>query len=455
MFFTFSLKTYSQEKLTYEKVNEKTYEYYLNKNWKELISFGNKALKQNIDFYYLRYRLGIAYYETEKFISAIPEFLKAFEVNPADNDLNEYLYYSYLLSGNSEEAGFYFSKLSESRKNKIRPLNNTFVNDFIAESGTGINNDLDKNETADIDGQDNIYGEQILNDNYFYFRTGLKQIPFQSVSIKYNYSYLNLKKKKVIRFNDENHTDNYSQKQNQFYNGIDILLPDGLIISPAGQYINSKDKTIYAEFDSAMYVYDSLSMTYKPVKYFYNITERETNMDNFVLSLSISKTFSLFKAGLNGSFSYLNDFHQSQLGTSFTYYPLENVYLYSKSDFTLHRQKEVTNLIFSQTIGGRITDRLFMDLFFTYGRMNNFNEQNGAIVYNNPDVIKYKFGAELNYYFPFNLNAYIVYLNQSREKKYLSYFISGYSNSYPVYSPDSFIQNYNTNIFLAGLKLLF
>lgn len=455
LLFVLSSRVFSQDKLTYESVNEKTYNFYLNKNWKDLINIAEKAIRQNIDFYYLRYRLGIAYFETEKYSSAIKNLQNVYDINPEDDELNTYLYYSHLLSGRQDEAETYFSEISNSGKDRIRPLNNTFINNIFAESGFAANDDVSNNESVNIDGTDDYYGEQTLNGNYFYLRTGLKQIPFRSVSIKYNYSYLNLKKTKVIAFNDLKISDDYSQKQNQFYNEITLSFGNGLTISPAGQYVNVSDNTIYADFDSVTYVFDSLMMKYKPEEVFYTLNREDSELNNFVLSLDISKQFARFKTGINGSFSQLNDMHQSQIGTSFSYFPMENLNFYTVSNLVLHNQSSISNLIFTQQIGGSFSKEFYYNVFFTVGKMQNYNEQNGALVFNNPDVTTSKFGAELNYFFPFNMNAYLVYLLQFKEKKYIEYRLSGYENSYPVYSPVINNLDYNTNIFLIGLKFLF
>lgn len=52
-----------QTKRDFVSFNKASYELYTQKKWDELIIVGKEALKNNFDFYYLRVRLGIAYYE--------------------------------------------------------------------------------------------------------------------------------------------------------------------------------------------------------------------------------------------------------------------------------------------------------------------------------------------------------------------------------------------------------
>ncbi len=68
---------WAQNSVNYKTVDEETYRFYMNGNWKDLINSGKNALKNNIDYYYLRMRIGIAYYETKRYMQAAKHFEKA------------------------------------------------------------------------------------------------------------------------------------------------------------------------------------------------------------------------------------------------------------------------------------------------------------------------------------------------------------------------------------------
>ncbi len=53
-----------------------TYQYYLEQKWDSIIIIGKQAIKSDIDFYYLRYRMGRAYFQTENYALAILNFEK-------------------------------------------------------------------------------------------------------------------------------------------------------------------------------------------------------------------------------------------------------------------------------------------------------------------------------------------------------------------------------------------
>ena len=100
----FAEAAYSQAQQTTTSVDKVTYELWLEQDWDALIETGNRALDNGFDFYYLRYRLGIAYYQKQNYHRAGEHFQKAFEMNDGDDLLKEYLYYSYLLAGRKYEA---------------------------------------------------------------------------------------------------------------------------------------------------------------------------------------------------------------------------------------------------------------------------------------------------------------------------------------------------------------
>lgn len=93
-----SLSVYSQE-LNYFYVDSLSYDLYLKGDWKELTKLGKKSMRKGIDFYYLKLRLGHAYFEQGKYLKAIPYFEDAYKINPDYEFTQKYLYYSYLYSG--------------------------------------------------------------------------------------------------------------------------------------------------------------------------------------------------------------------------------------------------------------------------------------------------------------------------------------------------------------------
>ena len=95
---------HGQVVMNFSSLDKQTYELYLDKNWKGLVSLGKNGLENGFDYFYLRMRIGIAYYELANYHQAISHFRKALVFNSKDQFANEYLYYSYLFSGSNADA---------------------------------------------------------------------------------------------------------------------------------------------------------------------------------------------------------------------------------------------------------------------------------------------------------------------------------------------------------------
>ncbi len=103
----------AQQDLDLSIVNEKTLVFFNSKQWEELKDIGEESLKQDIDFFTLRYRLGVAYFETKNYFKAIHHFNKGKDFNSQDPYTLEYLYYSYLYAGRKDDALLLTKSMSE------------------------------------------------------------------------------------------------------------------------------------------------------------------------------------------------------------------------------------------------------------------------------------------------------------------------------------------------------
>ena len=103
LLLTLNLKSQDNPaKITF--VDSASYSLFLNHNWVKLCHFGDSCIAQKIDFYNLRYRLGIANFERKRYRIALVHFEKIYLFDRHDSILNSYLYYSYLYSGEYERG---------------------------------------------------------------------------------------------------------------------------------------------------------------------------------------------------------------------------------------------------------------------------------------------------------------------------------------------------------------
>lgn len=104
LLFMLSQMSLAQEPVRLIQVDRESYELYLKNDWKELIKVGNEALDAGIDFFYLRLRLGIAWYALGRFEKSKNQLLAALQQVPNDPVALYYLYAARLYSGRTGDA---------------------------------------------------------------------------------------------------------------------------------------------------------------------------------------------------------------------------------------------------------------------------------------------------------------------------------------------------------------
>lgn len=117
-------------------VNKQTQQLFEEKKWKSVIILGEDALTKGLDFYELRYRLGVAHYEQKAYWASIPHFEKALTWAEEDVFTLEYLYYAYSLTGRTDDAIRLSAEFSEQLINKVKKQAKRPLDWIYLEQGT-------------------------------------------------------------------------------------------------------------------------------------------------------------------------------------------------------------------------------------------------------------------------------------------------------------------------------
>ena len=419
-------------------VNNNTYELYQKQEWKSLIRAGKSAVKMGYNYYYLHMRLGIAYFEEQKYLFAIDHFNKAMELNSNDPIVLEYLYYCYIEMNRSDDAEKIFEQLPSNIKKRVKPEGPRSVEFLFLETGPILNNNYSLNKDIDLDGPENIYGETVFERNAYYTGLGLTQR--WNANIRSYYGYINYRsdRTKQFMFSDtmKFHND-YNYSQNQFYVNTSLHFSEVWTLTAAMHYLHGSFSTYLATYDPDD---NTVGLSYGKVK-----------LNNYVASIALEKNIHLITMGVFGTYSKLNDANQLQAGFALTYFPLGNLNLYLDSRLINHLQDSKNRTIFNQIIGGRITNKLWLEGFVTFGELVNYNEKNGYVIYNSPDKITFKWGTKL--FFPINnkLMFSFEFHNFMKEGSFLTYKNLTEPEDMqpkPFYEPYTY-QNY---IFIGELK---
>jgi hypothetical protein len=462
-----------------------TYRLYQEKKWDSVIVIGKQALHQDIDFYYLRVRMGIAYFEKTAYFPAATHLKKARQFNSEDPVIADYLYYAYLYTNRNEEARIIRSSMPHDTRQVNEPQQGAFImgDEVHAEAGYTFSSDRSPDNLATLMGNDSIYGEQDLYGNNFYSNLALKFQASDRIVFRAAYNYLNFDKTKYIQYGKTEaeldsisdntfsqdyyysfpwtiHDTSFSYKvvQHEGYFNASIMLPHEIKITPAVHMVHvsypvigiamtdsATDTAYYLKADSTYHLF-----SYPSVDYSFNF--KDTSFTNWVISMGLSKDFGIFNVGLSGSWSNLNNKKQGQIGASVTYYPFGNLNFYGTTAMTGFFQANDTRLLVGQVLGAKVTPWMWGEANFYYGNYTNANIYNGSIVYNNSDIIDYRAGASLLFLAGKHLRLSLIFQYSRKESIQLYYVKTQDPVNHEINEiPQTKNNPYHTNTLIGGI----
>ncbi len=353
----------AQEQKDFTYYNNETYRLYQEANWESLAKLGKEGLSAGHDFYYMRMRIGIAFYEQQKYIQAIPQFEKALEFTPGSQDAMSYLYYCHIYLGRTNEAKKYYD---------INEEEGQFISSLAFEPGIKLSDN--KAYTRDT--------------RYAFF--GLGHNISKSISLFHGYQRL------VADFALPPDQSNpipgpsggingnetiYSVKQNEYYAALTILAGKGFYLIPAYHFQDVKSDTYHGR--------------------------------NNVFSFQLAKWLGKLKLYGGVSFSEINDLNQQQYEGGLVLYPMGNYNLFFQTQATYHSENSNSNIVSFSKVGFKLFSTTWIDFSYSYGDMINYSDMNGYVVYNQLDVITSKWGITLNQ----SIGKHFLYLNYTKENK--------------------------------------
>jgi hypothetical protein len=472
------LQGFTQETINFRQADSVTFAAYMNGDWDAVISTGKLALDNEIDYFYQRLRMGVAYYNKQNYRAASRHLYTADKFNPANGITKEYRYYSYLFSGRYDEAA-YVSGSMDNRMLEITGIPKPpFFSLLNAEAGPESGNNFEQNSLGQMPRRQSQRWQDLYG-NSIYGHLGVKMNLHPRIGVYLGYSYLSINKKAELQY-WWNEPDSiverawgfakffpsesklgyqqyeYTLLQNGIYFKADLYLGRGWSLNPAFHYVNVNTKSINIRNntrtvqDTAFYIAAIDSVNY----FFYDrrsfsIDAQDLVLNNVVLSLGINKQVSIFDLGLFGSWSNLNNANQVQFGFTAAYYPLGNLNLYGISTLKGISTDDEYWPVFGQVIGFRTFTFLWAEAFGVFGNLSGTNESDAFVVYNISDDINLKTGLKLT--FVLSPSVQITARYQYLQKTGFRY-ISG-----PEVMPGQNIQelDYSNHSIIGGLQWIF
>jgi|GEM_PF-1587204 len=458
LFLGFTLSDFAQNNSSFKTIDSLSYALYINKSWDSLARYGEKTIREgSVDYYYLRMRTGIAYYEKQYYGKAIKHFEKALTFNQDDPVAQEYLYYCFINTGRDYDAKVLTAGFSTNLMSKIHLSKKQIFDAFYYDAGVIVGNNIQKNKNLDLLGPDSVFGSQTLTDNIFFSTFSLSHQINKRLSVFHSYNFTSVKNNFFAAAPNFNLDNKFLLSQNEYYINASYTVKEGMVISPAFHYLHG--------------VYSFPGTFVDPVYGFYRIYLVDSLYNNYLASLSVAKDISCFNLNFFVTHSNIKSKAQTQIGFIPTFYPFYNLNYYLKTTLVFQQQiKEaplppppslgqpppqllpditVNHLILEGLAGMKLLPKMWIEAYLTLGSIENYNEKNSFLVYNFSDVIKFRCGANL--FLPINdkIDITLRYQFMKTEYQYVNYF---YDDQVYKYLKKTNTNNYINNLISGGIK---
>ncbi len=430
VFTLFLLAVQAQQKLNYPEVEKVSYELYLQGKWAELIDYSKEARQQDIDFFYLQARTGIAYYNLKKYRTASEWFLKAWENDQSFEWLQEYLYYSLLWGGRASEAYKSAGNFSPAMQDKIG-FSAKKITKVGFEAGYSFNPDFETLTTATHGQQAGVgedYGEAYYLKKYHFESFDLSHRITPGISLNHNLTYVGLNREQRIDWGDKNI---FPAKTNQFQYFVNpnLILWKKLYVSPALSLIWGDFSYANGGISSNRRFFGNAAIYYR----------------DLVFSTSVWSHFGNISPGMEYNYANIGNSGFRQYSAWLSVYPFSNLNFYftPRAYFKSSEENGFGFNTFGVSGGAQLGPVHFYGQYLS-GEMENFIESGGYVVSNFPGISEQKFSGSL--YFPTGKKYQFVlrYLSQDVTETYKVYTNQVESNSV--------IYNYMKHTLTAGIS---
>ena len=470
----------------YKELDSTTYADYINQDWEKVLYTGNIALNKNVDYFYLRMRMGIAAYYLGKYPSAADHFEKALAFNAKDQTAQLYLYDTYKLIGRNTKAYRLSRSFSENTISLI-PKKRKTVEAVYAGGGYTFSNNHNLNDKLFTNKEnDTTTGYRILIGDKSDVYAGISFNLSPVVRLYAGYNHLNIQKKINFQYTEAplvldsvqredwgfqnffstdttffersfdetiNQDEIYLNFRSQFETGWAITLFTNLVMVNS---INIKADTVSRLVtDTSYYVFGN---TPEFINYSYDelqFARNDSSFFNYVIGVNLEKDYNNVTFNLFGTISSLNGLKQNQLGLSAFYYINPYATFYGSTGLTWFVQRwnsgwNESRLIINQKLGGKLYRNIWGEAEITVGNLNNANTNNGFIIYNQADKMKFKGGLTLTWYKGKHFELSLLYRYSSYEGLFME--DVDYEQNDEL---DKNTFNYQTQSLFGGLKWKF
>ena len=375
------LNLYAQDNiLSYKQVDSTTYALFVNENWRSLIDLGKESKKEGVDFYYLKVRMGIAYFKEGKMLPAIKYLEEAYRLNTFDVVVQDYLYWAYRYGGMLLESDLFYKKMD-------KELAATISNKLHFISAL----DVSVVATENVDYEAMLVENQVSNSETFRFFPKDYQLFMLGLNHRFSrstnfYHRLTIMPTSLVIQQNSNGTiknSSFEGTETRYYADATFGLGKRF-------YLDAYLGLFFGNFDQVDLTNEN------PVDQ--NSTSKYTDM---VFGTSISRACYYLRHSLNISVGNLGEFEQFQAGYSLSLYPLGNTVLVPFGSFQYqYETSSLTNESHFVFTGGVSINTKYASItgYINSGEMHNYISNNGSVIYNQSAIGLNEYGSIFRFY---------------------------------------------------------
>jgi hypothetical protein len=384
LLLTFTVSGVALAQPAWIKTDSVTYQLYLGKEWKSLLKETRKSLNDEVDFYYLRVRAGIAAYELKNYRLAAHHLGKAYNWNTSDEFTNYWYYHALLLASRSDEANILAQGFSAGYLHRMNIRPNSAVHSLLAESQFTINPDYNTLLGENITGGYSYMAYRNVLKQQFYKGIGIDHKVTDRLNLYHGFSHLGIKRMQMFgralppRIDDQIES---TTSQYQYYLQGRYILDKGWSISSAVTFL----------WGDAVSNYFTFTANGIPFLNWYNY-----KIGDRFFTASIAKELVRIRPKLSFAYGSINGNRQVQANGQLVVYPMGNNHIYLTSDIALHSDESADELktVLNQKIGIK-TGPLWLIAEGAHGPMKNFASSDGYVVYNMAETVNSLYGMAL------------------------------------------------------------
>jgi hypothetical protein len=314
----------------------------------------------NIDYKYLRQRIGYAFFVQGDYYSAGKQFEAALSFDSYDQFSLEYLHYSNLNTGKEEYAGVLAQRLTPELRKKLS-IRKFRIVEFI---------ELEYNFKNAI---------SVTRSNPQYYRLGISTKLGYRFSLYQSYSGY----RQVISIQQNGSIKENQINQPEYYALLKYNIKNHLLVKTAYHFIHTASGSSFTNGNLFLLAFSE-----------------DMNRFSFEVSgsaLNIEKEFT----------------YQAGAGAGYTFPGRSGFYL--NGTLSAMFQQNDNRIIYSQRAGLKVMKKTWLEGTVNFGRMTGYNDYNGLYVYNSYDPMTFRCGATMFLLFNRNIALWTNFSYESKE----------------------------------------